>query len=392
MFSEIRNHTEWALQFEAVAVIDEKIAYAAGYQVNGLFKIDLMSGECEYLKSFPDFDIWSSRLFYCAVQGKNGIYFSPAAADYIAVYYTHSGEISRIPILPMVNVNKQKKHKFGAAFCYHENVYFVGATCGYVLKLNENTGQISVINLDIHDKYFFRKGILVEDSFYIASVNSPVILEYRLETDTAVVHRVGNDGGSWSICYAGDKFWLPPRAKNDPVLCWDKNMGTVKPITVAVANYKPQDANFLKAFCIGNKVIFTPECANMFIQIDARSGVVGQLEVPLVDGAHRYGVSFESNRYIYLSACMQNGKIYDFKLDKETLKAVGIQFELKNPEVFEAAVKNALDCEMNHFFMKENKLLNLSEFIALVQLKDANGIKEDTNTGRNIWNCIKETS
>lgn len=387
MFNELWEHKEPGLQFEAVAVIDEKTAYASGYGINGLFKIDLDTEECEFIKFFPDANIWTSRLFFSAVQGKRGIYFSPASADYIAVYDISSGKISQIPIPPLENMKKKSALKFGDVFCYHGCVYFVGATYRYILKLNENTGQISVIDLDIQDKFFFRRGMIVDNNYYISSANSPIILEYSLETDKAIIHKIGNEGGSWSMCYDGEKFWLPPRAKGDPILCWNRDTGIKESIAITIDDYKPQNSNFLKCFYADNKVIIFPECANVFLQIDVQTREIKKIDVPFSEGVYRYGFYFESDKYVYMPAYVQNGKAIDFKIEKETLETGRVKFGLKNFDSLESSVKETLN-NKNEFndIMRENTFFDISEFIALIQLTNAGATKEnDKNVGTNIW-------
>lgn len=367
MFHELLNHVVPQPIFEAVAVIDDKIAYASAYQFNGLFKINLDTGDIEFLRFFPGANIWVSRMFFSAVQGKRGIYFSPAAANYIALYDVGRDEIHRIPIPSLDNVNKGSAFKFGDAFCYQGNIYFVGATYRYILKFKEETEEFSIIDLDIKDKFFFRRGILLDNIYYIPSANSPVILEYRLETDEMRVYRIGNAGGSWTMCYDGEKFWLPPRAKDDPILCWDKEADKIEPLTITVDGYNPQDLNFLKIFCKNNRIIISPEYANIFLQIDTQTREMERLDIQVGHETYKYGYSFETSKSGYYIAYVGDGTTIFFKLDKETMSVDRVQFPFKNVDYFIKEMKNALN-KIN-FVLKENRSFNLSEFIALTQLK-----------------------
>ena len=281
MYYEMLNHIETQLQFVAVAAIDEKTAYAVSYKFNGLFKIDLKTEVCEFIRFFPNLDVCKSWLFFSAVQGEKGIYFSPASADYIALYDIEENMIYQIPLPDLKKLHRDSNYRLGDAFYKHGNVYFIGATCGCILKLEEITGNITVIDPNIQDEVFFRRGMMVDDIYYIPSANSPIILEYRLKTDETIVHKIGEAGGAWSIWGDGERFWMPPRDKEGAVRCWNKCTGETSTIKIQVNDYRPQENNFLKIINSGDSLILSPEYANMFLRVDMQligGGLFGKPE------------------------------------------------------------------------------------------------------------------
>lgn len=366
MYYEMLNNIEIQLQFVAVAVIDEKTAYAVSYKINGLFKIDLETEVCEFIQFFPDLDVCKSWLFFSAVKGENGIYFTPSSADYIALYDIGENKIHQIPLPELEKLHKDSNYRLGDAFYAHGNVYFVGATCGCILKLKESAGEMAVIDPDIQEEVFFRRGMLVNDIYYTPSANSAIIMEYRLKTDEVIVHKIGEVGGARSIWGDGERFWLPPRDKVGAVRCWNKSTGKTSTIKIQVNGYQPQEYNFLKVFNSGDSLIVSPECANMFLRVDMQTDRIEQFDIPCVNDVERYGYCFETSNCAYFIAYINKQEEIDFKIDKETLAVNRVRFTLKNRDIFIKAVGAELK-RVDHI-MKESEMNNLEEFIALVQL------------------------
>lgn len=355
---------ESRLQFVAAVAVDEKTAYAIPCNFNGLFKIDLETEICEFIQFFPDLEVCKPWRFFTAVQGDKGIYFSPSSAHYIAMYDIGENKIHKIPLPEVEKLFQDNNYRLGDAFYWRENMYFVGATCGCILKLEESTGKISVIDSDIQDAVFFRRGMLVDDIYYIPSANSSIILEYRLQTDETIVHSIEGAGGAWSLWGDGERFWLPPRAKGDSIRCWIKSTDSTSAVEIQAYDYQPKNMNFLKVFNCGNSLILSPEYANMFLRVDMRTKKAERFDIACVNDVERYGYYFETGKSFYFVTYINGKKHIDFKIDRNTLAVSRVHFTLKNLDI------GATGAELKKVFltMKENETDTLEDFITLIRL------------------------
>ena len=66
--------------FEAIAIKGD-VAYASDFYRNGLFKVNMNSGECEFVKLFDGELVNKKRLHCAAIWEGSKIYFLPASAD-----------------------------------------------------------------------------------------------------------------------------------------------------------------------------------------------------------------------------------------------------------------------------------------------------------------------
>ncbi len=309
---ENKKNQETLLSFEAFVPVGEHEAYASSDIFNGLFRVDMETGNCTYLRSFPGENRNKERLHTKAVFTKNRIYFIPCSADGIDVYELDSREISRIPIRA---VDKKKysfyrpAHKFADAILYESWIYLICATYPAVIGLHVETGKLEYFNNWVPEEgFFFRKGVFAEkNTFYVPSANNNFVLQFDMQTQEGKLFRVGqHNQGCWSICRCGTDYWLAPK-KPGAVLKW-------KPLTNEVTeydNYPPGFCDngfaFTKIYPYQDKVYLIPAHANMSLSVSILDGSMENGRLFEVEDKMQVGFMFTLGQKYYLMCVPEKG-------------------------------------------------------------------------------------
>lgn len=266
------------LIFEAIAIRDD-VAYGSDYKRNGLYKVNMSTGECEYLCLFKKEVINGRRLHCQAVWIDSKIYFIPGAAKNIAVYTPDSNRMEYIEIprpTPQKYTFYKANFKFIRAIKRENDLWLIPCSYPGIIKFNILNDEINLYdNWIAEDEYFFRLGIYVENNKIIAAngKNNAVLL-FDLERERGTIEHVGcNNQGIMSICKAGDVYWFAPRLPG-AVIAWNPIRNTVEEYD----NY-PDDfvlGNIVFSFVHGDleKLIFMPAKANKGIIINQKESCI----------------------------------------------------------------------------------------------------------------------
>lgn len=391
---EDRIDTEKELQFEAIAFVDENIAYGASATFNGLFKIIKASGECEYINIFPSEAENGKRLFFAATFCNEKVVFAPQSANCIAVYDVDKNNITNLSF-KTDNIVFNPMIKFADVVAIGKYVYLIGASYPYVIKLDTDTYEMEYIHMNIDEPFLFRKGTLLDDNrYFIPSVNSNVILEVDLINEKIRHYKLNcNFKGAWNICFDGKAFWLPPRYRDSGFIRWEADTGLSEEFKEFPEGYVCDgDFNFHSAYYADGNIIAIPELANMFVKIDTENKKMKAIETLKKSIKEKNGYYFHHYNELFLVKKKAEELFFTdinnefFKIDIKTLQVNAYKF------VFSAGVEK-FKCDRiksTKDFIVETTDLKLIDLIKLLpELKDASILKEDGSYGEQIYTITR---
>lgn len=322
------------LVFEAIAVRDD-VAYGSDYNRNGLFKVNMITGECEYLCLFEEESVNGRRLHCQAVWIDSRIYFIPGAAKNIAVYTPDSNRMEYIEIPspePPKYTFYNTNFKFIRAIKRENDLWLIPCSYPGIVKINTLNSEINIYdNWIAEDEYFFRLGLCVENNkVMVANGKSNAVLLFNLENKSGVIEHVGrNNQGVMSICKAGDVYWLAPRLPG-AIISWN-------PMTNTIEEYDsyPDDfvsGNIVFSFVYGDleELIFMPAQANKGIILNQKESCIQSFDFQRHYENSTVGYLFETKDEIFFQET--KGDIFNriFKMSKNSRSILEYQFSFED--------------------------------------------------------------
>ena len=357
------------LDFEAAVFLANGRGYAASFETNGLYEVNLYEKKCRYIMFFPNENISGKRIYGSAVYYDSKIYFIPMSGKYISIFDINKREITQVPV-PSPST-KCSFYKWGLKFCkgiYHEGyIYLIPFTYPGILKLDVRTNKITIINNWIPDEeYFFRGGVCVDGSqIYVPSGINNIVLEFNVETDYAIIHRVGkyNHGGVCIHKY-NDSYVIAPRLKGS-VIIWNPNTDEICEIVEYPDEFKTEKLVFSQIICCGNQLFLMPASANTVISFDKdMRGLIIEEKWKPSDNS-MVACMFETDDYYYFREHNNSsGKHHHYRIRKMDGKTEDYAFVVENNEEFK---KDFFDTSTGRSeVMRENENFKLGDFLKLI--------------------------
>ena len=397
------------LMFEGYVQIDDFTAYASCAIFNGLFRIDISTGKCTYLGMFPGEQANGKRLHAKAVYTGGKIYFAPASAEYISVYEVYAGKFETISIHDYRGEYRFYKTalKFADAVSYGDYIFFISATYPAVIRMNCRTKVLDYYTDWVPDKGFvFRQGTLVRESvFYIPDSAGNAVLKFQMDKCSGQLLHIGvNNHGSWSICEAGNDYWLIPRNKG-AFIRWNEDGNILAEYDDYPKSFEDRNFLFTKGYCCGGFLRVVPAYANMSVKVSVETGEITENKLVKVEDGEAVGFLFESAPYYYLfrqrkteDSSVEYVAYYRLNILDNTLEEYSFEFCEGKAEfaadyykymIWQNAGK--IICKEEMFFELNDFLRNLiEENIGADSLKDVICRQDVMSAGRRIHENIKE--
>ena len=251
------------LIFEAIAIKDN-IGYAANYNENGLFRVDMITGECEFICEFEQEPVIEKRMFSKALWIDNLIYFIPAAANALHVFDTKTKTMERI-LLPKADKIKfpfyKVKTKFIDATKYGGYLWLIPSSYPGIVQVSLADNLVKIYDEWIPEQgYFFRAKAYVEDNFFIIpDGQSNMLLSFDMEKQQAEIKRIGkNNNGVMKFCKKNDEFFFAPRLKGS-IIRWNSKSGEIKEYGNYPIDFNGEQVVFSNCYALEDQVFFSPQ-------------------------------------------------------------------------------------------------------------------------------------
>ena len=358
------------LCFEAMVYVDRRYAYGSRVDTNMLCKIDMISGECEYVALFPSENTCGKRLHIKAAKYKEHIVFSPSVANNICIYnYVHN-EFILIELDACKARNKNVTLKYADIVMNGQYCYLIPATYSQIIKIDMEKKEVVdrfCISTDV--KYNFRKdGVVVGDKYYISSANSNLVLELDMAQDVVKTHRVGKyNNGSWGMCYSDEVFWIIPYLAG-AIVKWNPKTGEIKENLECYKVISDEEYMFMRGILIGTKIYAIPYYSKHLLVFDTKTEKMEWIYINSDTGieANVYLGSYEGDVY-FLGSSKKIGWIDEnlkrcFRWCIETNEIEECTFKIKMNKM--EYLGECFGCESG--IVKENEVV-LQDFLEYIK-------------------------
>ena len=399
------------LMFEAYVQVDEFTAYASSFMFNGLFKIDVNTGRCTYISMFPEEKANGKRLHAQAVCVNGKIYFAPASAENISVYDVENEKFEVFSIHDYKGEYKFYRpfFKFTDAVAHGSFIFFVPSTYPAVLRMRCETGEIDYYTDWMpEERMIFRKGTLVkENAFYIPNTVDNAVLEFHMDSCKGSLHHIGTcNHGSWSICEAGNDYWLIPRNEG-ALIRWNPLDNKVKEYNNYPEGFEGNHFLFSRGYYCNGLVRLIPVYANMSVKISPDTGEMTENDFVKVEKGEAIGFLFESKSCYYLfkqrtiegTSEVEYIACYKLNILDNTLEECNFKFEEGKIKFADDYYKCIYKQKEGKRISKENVFFDIEDFLRNVIAENScessllNRIckRENMAVGetihKEIWNC-----
>jgi len=361
----VKNTMGRVLEFEAVARIDCDYAVGSCSLFNGLFRINMNTGECSYLRMFPNEKAFVKRLHTKALLYENKIYFIPCAADYISVYDIEKDSITEIE-LQKIDLKKYpwylKNNKFNDGIMYQDNVFMIGSTYPAIVKLNLKADSLEYYTQWVKGEVAFRKSpAIVDNQFYVPSIKGNEVLCFDMDTGRGKIHNVGkNNHGCWGICKIQDDLWLSPQEPG-AIIRWNISSGNIKEYMSYPEGFDSGGFACTKIYETNGVVGLLPAYANMALVVDIKTGQISQNDMLQKSQGEITYYLFDDGDYTYIKNADDGLVTYD-RINISENKKIPFNF------YFEHNRESYLDdCLRVENLIKENEIINLTDFIGRIK-------------------------
>jgi hypothetical protein len=201
------------LSFENIVKDGNDIWFSAN-ECNGLYKMNLATGEMIELGEFPNESKSRSRLYRDISRVDHLLFFAPTSADEIAAYDLVNEKFYKWPFYFVDIPEGELKSKFVKCEVYGDHVYFFGYTPN-IIALNINTGKCRkcdnseqiLDSIRIQGGKFSTYPIRTNHNMIINIRHTNKVLMFDFDTEKSVIKTIGkNDYKLFSGVCADDKI------------------------------------------------------------------------------------------------------------------------------------------------------------------------------------------
>jgi len=391
------------LFFVAVAMLDQNIGYASAYNFNGLFKIDLVTGACEYLAMFPGEKPDAIDLHFCIELYENKLFCFPQRGKYISVYDLEKEQFTLLDLPETKYPYYFKRCKIACSFVHENRIYAVGASYPAVLEIDPDTVEMKQYPFPCGEKrvLFRAGGTFYDGSFYVPSIVSNYVLRFGLEEKIVELLELPEDfPGAWGMASDGSRLWIAPRYQGQKIVCLVPGQGKMMKIKALPEELNYGDSAFLMCFYRGGFIWMYPERAKMVLKIDPKTNQVQEVKkLKRLEEGETYGCWFMGEQYLFgarkpvASDWMDEKESFCFRLDLDTWESLPFTFYFASGE--SRRIQDWLQYGTTvPAIYREDQPFSLREYISFVNLintdKKSGG---ETGTGVKIHRTmLKELS
>lgn len=251
--------------------IEGSKAWFVDRNTNELITMDMKTMKCTYKGQVPitDGNAFRCNPFLCVYEQK--VFLLP---DYGKEVWLFDAEEEKLYEIEVINKDKVAI-KTSAKWVYNKRLYFVSQGLRKLVVIDIQTKKVEKY-VDVFDtigtfSFAFER---IENTVYLASRTSNIILELDLETESLKYYSIPEmKGGIGTICFDGKVFWLSGCEKR--LYAWNKEDNTVivfedfpedfyvyDRTNVPVKIYSGKDVMpfpiFLKSVLLKNRILFIP--------------------------------------------------------------------------------------------------------------------------------------
>lgn len=383
--------------------LDGEYAWAGGTKLNALFKIDLNSGQCQFVTDFIDYDLNNFRKNQICRKCKDDVFCFPDFGSSIWVYNTKDKQLNSIP------VDCDDGVRIGIFIVVEgENQLFaVSQGLNKIFEVDIQTKKI----IERHEIVKGREkietsesSVMVDGKLYFVIVDTGNICEFDLVSKKIQLYSIfQEDQRIYTICHDGHCFWMSGRTRE--LFRWDKTLNQIQAFDCFPSDfgryYISKDNQFSVDYskeyvkpifchcvCLPEEIWFIPFDANMIIYIDRNNYAIHSFHVmeeyedgeARINGAVKYRLEYvRDNRFICL---------YSYKHQKYMeIDTVNKTIKYKNIVISRTGIKDLINCMTSRErIVYEYYPLQLKDFICADSSSFESAACSDI--GNEIYRCV----
>lgn len=353
------------MAFETIA-IQNNIGYASDYNRNGLFKVELDTGKCEYIKMFDGEPVNRYRMHCSAVWRKDKIYYIPGSGNGIDIYSVQNNTIEMIAV-PFPEYKKYSfynpQYKFIGAVTQEDVLWLIPSTYPGIIRFDTKSKDMKIIDDWLEDdEYMFRGGYTVENNQIImANGKSNAVLIFDMEKEKGNIIHIGTmNNGVMSICNTKEGIWFAPRLQGAIVL-WKKETNEIIEFNEFPQGFISKEVVFSKVYGYKDGVEFVPAKANCALRYSNGKFIIVEFDKWKKHCNSVVECLFETEAYMYFREISDNKTCRYVRLDKVTNLISDWEFVWYDDDKREKDIIRI--CSENKKEIRENNNMGLREFI-----------------------------
>ena len=323
------------LMFETIA-IKGNIGYASAYEMNGLYEVNISSGECTFIANFDE-PITYMRLHSRAVRIKDKVFFVPGSGSNLSVFDVNDKSLRAIPI-PAATAEVFKFYntymKFIDAIHHGNYLWLIPSTYPGILRMDLDTYEFQNFNSWIPgDGYMFRAKACVEgNSILIPNGKSNLVLKFNLNNQTSQLYTIGNlNKGSMCMKKIGANYYMAPRGQG-AIVAWNPSLDSAKEYVEFPISFEPGSCVFSDIYTHDGKIYFTPMDANMSVVLDNDKLLEDRSDWKKCDDHSFVYKMFETNTHVYYQEYKHLKYRRSFRVKISDLEVTEVDFRIVNSE------------------------------------------------------------
>lgn len=373
---------------EAMALVDGFIWFVAG-AFNAFFRIDINSGEVNYIGRIPGETFQKARLYSDIQQYEEKLIFVPMAADEIAIYDIKNNKFIKIKINDQNDTSNLYKqdYKFSKCIIYKEYAYFFCVSFPAIAKLDLKNYEMHYLvdwkkffdgKKICEKKVYFRNAYEKEGKVYLPSCCDNQVVEFEMEQERFQHYEIGENGDNFSdIVFCENKICISKLNSSEILILekngWNKigqiNAGTDIPVSIEMKEWN----NKIFYFPVNMCEIVIIEDSNKVRKHNLKSNLKSNTVYKVIsDMSNCYFITEKEFHFVKFS--MDDEKTEEKKLfiDDDTQNKIIQEFFLANIEISE-------------------NFLNIKSWLTYIEKNEKNQhYNMNNNIGNEVWKHIKE--
>ena len=267
-------------------VEDGDYIWFSAIDMNGLFRMNMITQETEFIGHFPNEPKDGKRLYFACTRKDNLIIFAPFKAKNGVIYDTLTGQFISL-IVHDHSLLDNDLEKFSGIVTYKNKIFLLPclypAIVGYSLKnksIKHYNDWVETLSkaCEVSKDAYARSYMIREDRYILIPLcNANAVLEFDMEEEKSKIYVVGKEGDSYSgICYDGQYYWLSPR-HDGSIIKWDKNNNEITRINQFPMGYEKCKYSFIDTIFINEYVWMFPLLGDMIIKINPNNNSIDKV-------------------------------------------------------------------------------------------------------------------
>lgn len=333
------------LNFLAGVQVEESIYFSA-WNINGLFKYNPKSEECNFLRSFPGEEKWgihSEAIFY-----RNAIWFIPRASERIAIVDLPSLDITYIE-LPECGYMSEGHIPPIRMRGYHNDkekiLWVLPYTYKLLLKIDMN--ERKVINVERWDEGedTLSVGTRLGDKIWIYKNSNNEMCVVNIQSGKQIKRKVENKNISYiGIQSVGKWTLLFPKWLKDGIVLFDNSVQEIERVSL---EDNEQWFYEYQAITKEGDILLIPYVGNRYIKIYIKDGhcIIKDSEELKVNGNAYCSTKMFYNSEIWFLSHVTENPIICYENQEKSIQYRNITIDRKkyNQEISECINKHGVD-------------------------------------------------